>query len=188
MKKLLIIAVIGLLVLGGVFAGILNVNLGVAAMYNKGYNDFIEEQKVSVNDFSFGAAADIKLTFADIGATVLYSKVGDDSVLNGTVTADLALDIFLVRLSAGIGYEYVWNINQNIYSFGGVDDFADFKDAELLAHAGVDVLLDGIHIGVFASVPTGLTFNNFSEKIKGMDFDRIWERANYGLSVKLRLI
>lgn len=188
MKKILIVTIVGLLVLSSIFATGLNLNLGAAAMYNKGFKDFVEEQKVTIGDFSFGAAADIKLVILDVRATALYSKVGDDSILNGIITADIALDLAIVRIAAGIGYDYVWNINQKIFVFGGVDNFTDFRDAELLGHAAVDIMLGDIHVGLFGSIPTGLTFNNFIEKIQNMDFDKIWERANYGLSLKFALI
>ena len=188
MKKILAITIIGLLVLSSIFAGAFNFNLGAAAMYNRGFKDLVEEKKITINDFSFGAATDIKIAIIDVGATALYSKVNNETILNGIITADLALDIAIVRIAAGIGYDYVWDINQKIFVFGGVDNFADFKDAELLAHADFEIMLDTIHIGLFGSLPTGLTFNNFMEKIKEINFDKFWERMNYGLSVKFALI
>ena len=188
MKKILTITIIGLLVLSSIFAGAFNFNLGVAATYNKGFKDLVEERKVTIGDFSFGATADAKLIILDVGATALYSKAGEDSILNGIITADLALDLAVVRIAAGIGYDYVWNINQKIFVFGGVAELKDFRDAKLLLHAAVDVMIDSIHIGLFGSLPTELTFNNFAEKIKEMNFDKFWERMNYGLSLKVALI
>lgn len=187
MKKIFSILIMVAVVSAVAFAGIFEINLGAVGMYNKPYTELQNYKEIKTNDFSFGAGADVRLALIDVDATALYSKVDEQHILNGVASLNLSLTVGPVRVAVGAGYDYVYNLTTKEYSFGGQTDIQNFLDAYILARAEVEVLISSLHIGVFGTVPTGLTLRTY-EGVKDLDFKSLLETISVGASIKLQLI
>ena len=188
MKKILI-ALLCVLCLAPVFAGTLEVDLGIIGQYNSTLGDTLEESnnfqefKFDINDFNFGATADVKFTIADVNATAFVTKVEDKAILNGLLSGNVVLDIFFVRVGVGLGVNYLYDVDNGFRFVGG-----DFLNANLSVRAEVDVLLGNLRVGLYGYVPTLYTLSNITTfKYDEVDLQNFWKAAVVGLSLKASL-
>lgn len=193
MKKVLTILVLAALIPACLFAGnILGLSVGATGAYQKAAlgdatSGNIDVKEVKWEDFKFGADVDLKLLILDINAKGFVAKNdADQTMLNGIVSANLAVDIFFVRVKAGLGYQYAYNTETQAFTFGngeGVDSFEDVKDAQFDIYAGVDFKLGKIVLGAYATLPTGVSIekNNWNELFPTIEDN--WQKAQFGISV-----
>lgn len=195
MKKGLIILVFAIIVPACVFAGngIFGLSVGATAAYQKagavesmadGSFDF---KDLSIDDFKFGADVDVKVLFLDVNGKAFVAKNDKgDTLLNGIVSANLALDIAIVRLKAGLGYQYTYNTKTQEIIYGStanVRDFEDFKDANFDVYVGVDVMLGDLSIGAYATLPTETSIGkgNWGDLFSTVKDN--WKAAQIGVGV-----
>ncbi len=198
MKKVIIAMLIVLMVPASIFAsrGIFDLTLGanVESSYDvKTVQDAIangEAPEFSMDNLSFGAAAEVKLAFVSVNATAgIAPKL---KTISGTASAGLALDVFFVRLKAGLGYEYQYDYENKVFQFGHGNDvaseFKDFKKASMDATVGVDFLLGGLTVGVHASLPTSVTIEseNWGELVSSIKDN--YDTAKLGVSIGIALL
>jgi hypothetical protein len=196
MKKILTILVLVTVIPACIFAGnIFGLTVGATAAYQKTIDDtknnvesaeqFFKDLKVE--DFKFGADVDVKVLILDFNAKGFVAKNAEEqTTLNGIVSANLAIDIFFVRVKAGLGYQYAYNTETQAFTFGngeGVDSFEDVKDAQFDIYAGVDFKLGKIVLGAYATLPTGVSIekNNWNELFPTIEDN--WQKAQFGISV-----
>ncbi|MBR0521344.1 MAG: hypothetical protein IJJ95_08435, partial [Spirochaetales bacterium] len=147
MKKIIIALLIALIIPACVFAGrgLIDLTLGVTASSSYDIDDVKEGalKEFKFEALRFGADAELKLAFVALDAKGFYDSANKG--LSGLFSANLAVDIFFVRVKAGLGYEYAYNFETKSFYFGNgneyATEFADFKDAAFDINVGVDVLL-----------------------------------------------
>ena len=191
MKKVIIALLIALIIPCCVFAsrGLLDLTVGAVASSDYSVSNPPKE-KLSFDKFSFGADVEMKLAFLAVDGKALYSPT--DKSVKGIVSANLALDIFFVRVKAGLGYEYNYGFETKKMSFGNVNgessQFADFKNACFDLNAGVDFLLDKLTVGAYATLPTDTSIakGNWSDLLPSLKDN--WKNAKLGLVVGISLI
>ncbi len=198
MKKVIVALLIAMIIPASVFAarGMFDLTVGVTAestydvqkvqdAINNG-TDF----EFSMDDLGFGADIEAKVAFLAVDARGVYAPA--QKTISGIVSANLALDIFFVRVKAGLGYEYNYNLESQKLYFGTgtdiTDDFNQFKTAAFDACLGVDVLLGNLTIGAHASLPTGVTVdkNNWGDLVSTIQDN--WQYAKLGVTVGIALI
>jgi hypothetical protein len=88
--------------------------IGGAAFYNSPYlmGQEVDKKDLNVNQFTFGADARLKLSVLQAEALALYANGDGVQSLNIYTDFGLAIDILLLRLSAGIGPNFVFNIDE----------------------------------------------------------------------------
>lgn len=184
MKKVLVVLAC-LLLMGTLFANPFEINLGLVGQCNSTLESALETQefRFDFNDLSFGATAEAKLTIVELNATSLLTKVEGINVLNGVVSANLVLDIFFVRVGAGLGVNYLFDTENGFRLVGG-----DFFNANLSLRAEVDFLIKDLRIGVYANVPTRFTVENLSSfKYDEAELRDFWKSAVVGLALKTNI-
>lgn len=200
MKKGFIILVMAIVIPACVFAGngIIGLTIGATAAYQKaGAVESIESgeflKDLSIDDFKFGADVDVKVLFLDINGKAFVAKNGSgDTLINGIVSANLALDIAIVRLKAGLGYQYTFNTQTKDIVYGsangGVKSFDDFKNANFDIHVGADVMLGDLTIGAYATLPTETSIGkgNWGDLFSTVADN--WKAAQIGVGVGFSLI
>jgi hypothetical protein len=179
MKKLLVLLVLVLIPLMS-FA---DLQLGPTAFYNMLITNpgKIDTSKLSISDFTFGADARLNLGIIQGSAYALLTP-GDTSpthltptVVNLMLDIGICLDILFVRLSAGIGPDFMLN-------------FADYAGKpqvfEMGANAkiGAELMLGGISLGLTYFVDVNLT-----EPSSVVSAFSQWN-GHLGLSVLLKLL
>ncbi len=195
MKKLFITMLVVLIVPACVFAARGMVDLTVSGVAESTYDietvkEAIEgdgEFNFSVDNLGFGVGTELKVAFAALDARAIYSPA--QKTISGTVSANIALDIFFVRVKAGLGCEYNYNFDTKYFGFGNANGVADasngydFKKAALDACVGVDVLLGKLTVGAHASLPTAVTIEK-ENWVKLIDtISDNWQFAKLGVSV-----
>ncbi len=196
MKKVLTILILAALIPACVFAtDFLGLTVGATGAYQKAELGAATEGKVDVKelkmeDFKFGADVDLKVLFVDVNAKGFFAKNTDgDVMINGIVSANLAVDIAFVRIKAGLGYQYSYDTKTEAVAFGrNANSFDEFKKACFDIYTGVDVLLGPIVVGAYATLPTGVSIeeNNWSEIISTISDN--WKSAQIGVSVGFALL
>ena len=194
MKKIIIALLIAMIVPCCIFAarGTFDFTLGVAASSTYSIGGVAETgvKDFSADKLSFGADAELKLAFVAVDGTVMYAP--ELKNLYGTVSASVALDIFFLRVKAGLGYEYHYNFTENQFDFGNasgsVTEFADFKKACFDVKVGVDVLLGNLTLGAFASLPTATSIDNKAWGDLFASIKENWKSAQLGMVVGISLI
>lgn len=200
MKKGLIVLVMAIVIPACVFAGngIIGLTVGATAAYQKaGAVESIESGEIlkdlSIDDFKFGADVDVKVLFLDVNGKAFVAKNGSgDTLINGIVSANLALDIAIVRLKAGLGYQYTFNTQTKDIVYGsangGVKSFDDFKNANFDIHVGADVMLGDLTIGAYATLPTETSIGkgNWGDLFSTVKDN--WKTAQIGVGVGFSLI
>ena len=189
MKKVIIALLIALIIPCCVFAGrgMFDLTLGVAAQTSYDI-DAVKEgelENFTLDGVAFGADVEAKLSILAIDAKGMYDTANKG--LSGIASANLALDIFFVRVKAGIGYEYTYNFETKSLQFGNpnyeVTDFADYKDACFDINVGVDVLLGPITVGAYATLPTETSISNGKwAELFGTAFSN-WSQARLGVTL-----
>ena len=194
MKKVIIALLIALIIPCCVFAGrgLFDFTLGVAAQSDYDVEKVKEEgmKDFSIDQLSFGADVEMKLAFVAIDGKVMYAP--EIKTIGGTLSANLALDIFFVRVKAGLGYQYQYNFETKEMSYGNangaVSAFSDFKDANFDITAGVDFLLGNLTVGAYASLPTAvsITKGNWNELFSTAKEG--WDKAKLGMVIGIALL
>ena len=189
MKKVIIALVIAMIIPCCVFAGrgMFDLTLGVAAQtsYDIEAVSNGELQNFTLDGVAFGADVEAKLSILSIDAKGMYDTANKG--LSGIASANLAIDIFFVRVKTGLGYEYAYNFETKSFYFGNasksVDNFADFKEACFDINVGVDVLLGPITVGAYATLPTETSISNGKwAELFGTAFSN-WNKAKLGVTV-----
>jgi hypothetical protein len=185
MKKTLLVLVVALLLVpAGLFASLFNLSLGATAQYTGVFDasqveEFDWEQLADVANYGFGADVRVKVLFAEVGISALYSQgfvettayTGEAYKLSGIVTGGLSLDLLgLVRIGLGMGprVNAVFNdAGQAFFWSNGTEltegtDFEEFfMNAPMTYRATADIKLGNILVGLNYTVDsTGFTFGN----------------------------
>ncbi|MBO4410089.1 MAG: hypothetical protein J5775_04975 [Spirochaetales bacterium] len=194
MKKVIIVMLIALIIPACIFAGrgLFDLTLGAAASTT--YTPkMIKEgalENFKFGDITWGLDTEIKIAFAAVDAKVMYAP--EAKAIYGNVSANLALDIFFVRVKAGLGYEYTYDIDDKTMWYGNcnnaVTSFDDFKDAAFDINVGVDFLLGDLTIGAYANLPTSTTIANGDWAGVFNNAKEHWEDAQIGLVVGIALL
>lgn len=193
MKKVLTILVLAALIPACLFASnLFGFTVGATAAYQKALleDGTVDVKDIKIEDFKFGADVDLKLLILDINAKGFYAKNASDQVLvNGIVSANLAVDIFFVRVKAGLGYQYAYNTTTKEFSFGrDAKSFEEFQNACFDIYAGLDFKLGKVVIGAYATLPTEVSIgkNNWADIFSTVQNQ--WQSAQFGLSVGFALL
>ena len=193
MKKVIIALLIALIIPCCVFAGrgLFDFTIGVAAQSDYDVQKVKEEgmKDFSIDQLAFGADVEMKLAFAAIDGKVMYAP--ESKSISGIISANLALDIFFLRVKAGLGYEYQYNLETKQFIYGNamdIQDFDNFKDANFDITAGVDILLGNLTVGAYASLPTNvsITKGNWDELLSTAKEG--WDQAKLGMVIGISLI
>lgn len=197
MKKFAIALLITVLLPACIFAasrGIFDFTVGATASTSYSIQNVIDDgiDKFTIDAVRFGADVEAKLAFVSIDGKVFYDQANKG--ISGIVSANIAADIFFVRVKAGIGYEYSYNFDSKQFYFGNplnegyATKFADFKKANFDANVGVDFLLGPVTVGAYATLPTetNIEKNNWGDFFKGLGQN--WKYAKLGLSVGFALL
>lgn len=190
MKKVLTILVLVALIPACLFASnFFGLTVGATAAYQKAVTEGVDVKSLKMEDFKFGADVDLKVLILDVNAKGFVAKsASDETLLNGIVSANLALDILFVRVKAGLGYQYSYNTVTKDFEFGrNASAFDSFKDAYFDIYTGVDVKLGPVVVGAYATLPTGVSIekNNWADIISTIQEN--WDSANIGVSVGFSL-
>ena len=194
MKKVIIALLIALIIPCCVFAGrgMFDLTLGAAAQTSYDIEDVQagELKNFTLDGVAFGADVEAKLAILSIDAKGMYDTANKG--INGIASANLALDIFFVRVKAGLGYEYTYNFETKNFYFGNgngyATEFAGYKDACFDVNVGVDVLLGPITVGAYATLPTETSIANGKwTELFGTSFSN-WNQAKLGVTVGFALL
>jgi hypothetical protein len=95
-------------------AAFAELGIGGAAFFNSPYllGQSVDEDDLNVNQFTFGGDLRLKLSLLQGEALVLYSA-GEVQSLNIYLDAGVAIDVMMLRLSAGAGPNFVYNIGES---------------------------------------------------------------------------
>jgi hypothetical protein len=134
MRKLVLILAVLAVVQVAVFA---EWGIGGAAFYKSPVliGQPIDTTNVNVNQFSFGGDVRFKLSWFQAEGLLLYSA-GDANSLNMYLDGGVALDVAILRISLGIGPNFVANFGQS-----------SILQAGLNAKISADIKLGSISVG-----------------------------------------
>ena len=189
MKKVIIALVIAMIIPCCIFAGrgMFDLTIGAAAQTSYDIEDVQNGglQNFTMDGVAFGADVEAKLSILSIDAKGMYDTASKG--LSGIASANLAIDIFFVRVKTGLAYEYAYNFDTKSMYFGNgngyVTEFADYKDACFDINVGVDVLLGPITVGAYATLPTETSISNGKwAELFGTAFSN-WNQAKLGVTV-----
>ena len=193
MKKIAIALLIAVIVPCCIFAsrGMFDFTVGVAASsdYNVAEAAEMTRDKFSIDKISFGGDVEMKLAFLALDGKVMYQP--EDKTIGGIASANLALDLFFVRIKAGLGYEYQYDFNSGALAFGNVNktvtEVKDFKDACFDLNAGVDFLIGSLTVGAYATLPseTSIAKGNWGDLFQCVKDG--WKNAKLGMTVGIAL-
>ena len=183
MKKIFAV-ILTVLCAMALFANPFEVNLGLVGQYNNTLEDTLEatnnfqELNIDFNQFNFGATADVKLTLFDVNATAFCTKIDEVNILNGTLSGNIILDLFCVRVGVGLGVNYLFDTENGFV--GG-----DFLNANISARAEVELLVKNMRIGLYGVLPTLYTLSNLTTfKYDEVDLQNFWKAASVGVVIK----
>lgn len=193
MKKVAIALLIAVIVPCCIFAsrGMFDFTVGVAASsdYRISEVEVVSRDSFSIDRISFGADVEMKLAFLALDGKVMYQP--EDKTIGGIASANLALDLFFVRIKAGLGYEYQYDFRDGDIYFGNVngacDSFKDFKNACFDLNAGVDFLIGSLTVGAYATLPseTSIAKGNWGDLFQCVKDG--WKNAKLGMTVGIAL-
>ena len=134
MRKIVLIVLILAVVPIAAFA---ELGIGGAAFYKSPYlmGQPLDIANANANQFSFGGDARFKLGWFQAEGLVLYSA-GDTQSLNMYLDGGLALDLAILRLSLGVGPNFILNFGQSAPAQAGLN-----------AKIGADIKLGAISVG-----------------------------------------
>lgn len=199
MKRFLTILVIAILLPVSIFANSLfDVTVGATAAYQKtgalesiASGEFAFED-LSVQDFKTGLDVGVKVLFVEANGKAFFTETIDgDSAFNGIVSANLVFDFTIVRFKVGIGYQYMFNLSTEDIIYGSIvqkTSFEDFKDANVDLYVGVDLMLGGLVVNAYATLPTTATLNNASMDELFAIADGGWKAVQVGIGIGFLLI
>ena len=194
MKKVIIALLIALIIPCCVFAGrgLFDFTVGVAAQSDYDVEKVKEEgmKDFSIDQLSFGADLEMKLAFLSIDGKVMYAP--ELKTIGGIVSANLALDIFFLRVKAGLGYQYQYNFDTKAMSYGNangaVTSFDAFKDACFDINVGLDILLGNLTVGAYATLPTETSISNGNWEGLVGNIKENWSKAKLGMTIGIALL
>jgi hypothetical protein len=194
MKKFIIAMLIALVIPACIFAGRGLFDLTIGAAASTTYTPkMIQEGKLkdfTFGDITWGADVELKLAFVAVDGKVMYAPA--DKAIYGNLSANLALDIFFVRVKAGLGYEYRYDFDDKTMWYGNtnaaVTSFDEFKDAAFDINVGVDFLLGDLTVGAYANLPTSTTIANGDWGGVFTKAKEQWADAQLGLVVGIALL
>lgn len=194
MKKAILTILTIILISSCLFASnVFDITLGATAAYQKarlGEVETVKVEELKWEDFKFGVDASVKLLVLEVNAKSFIAKDTDGkTMLNGIVSANLAIDIIFARAKLGLGYQYTYDTVSKEYLFGrGVNNYADFKNAEFDIYTGVDFRVGNVVFGIYGTLPTGVSIekNNWEDLVSTVSDN--WEDAQVGISLGVDLI
>ena len=198
-KKILVVLAIVLLIPVSIFANSLfSVTVGATAAYQKTgalesmANGEFDFEELSLQDFKTGLDVGVRILFVEANGKAFFTETTDgDSAFNGIVSANLVFDFAIVRFKAGIGYQYLFNLSTEDVVYGSIvqkTDFEDFKDANLDLYVGIDLMLGGLVVNAYVTMPTTATLNNASMDELFAIADGGWKTAQIGVGIGFSLI
>jgi hypothetical protein len=112
MKRALLAALVFVLLPIAAFA---ELGIGAAAFYNSPVllGQDVDEDQLNVDQFTFGADLRLKLSILQGEALALYATGDGVQSLNIYLDAGLVVDILMLRLSAGLGPNFIFNIDES---------------------------------------------------------------------------
>jgi len=142
-KVILILAVLAILPA----AAFADLGVGGAAFFKSPVllGQPIDLENLNVNQFSFGGDVRLKWNWFQAEALVLYSA-GEVSSLNAYLDVGVALDILIVRLSAGAGPNFVFNFIQDSPLQAGLN-----------VKIGADIKVGPVSVGISYIMALGIT-------------------------------
>jgi len=192
MKKFAIILLVAAIVPACIFAadrGFFDFTLGATASTSYSIDDIRtgEIKNFTIDSVRFGADAEFKFAIFSVDGKVFYDH--SNKGISGIVSANIIMDVFFVRIKAGLGYQYAYNFERKEFYFGNALDegyatkFADFKKANFDANVGVDFLLGPVTVGTYATLPTATCIEkgNWGDFFKAIGEN--WKYAKLGVSV-----
>lgn len=193
MKKAILTILTIFLITTSVFASSIGITLGVTSAYQKarlGEVKTVNVEELKWEDFKYGADLSVKLLILELNTKSFIAKDTDsNTLLNGIISANVAIDIAFVRAKAGLGYQYTYDTISKEYLFGrGVNNYADFKNAEFDIYTGADIRFGNIVFGIYGTLPTSVSIekNNWNEIVSTISDN--WEDAQVGISLGVDLI
>lgn len=141
MKKVLPLVALALLLPVGGFA---ETGFGVAGFLQSPalIGQEADTSSVALDDFAFGVNARFKLSFLQIEGLAL-ATVGSAAAIDAHLAGGLAVDLLLLRLSAGLGPSLHYSFDQDLWSSGlNLKANADLKLGRVSVGASYMVALD----------------------------------------------
>ena len=163
-----------------IFAKNFSFGIGATASTGSTISNIVENKTVNVNNFNYGAYANLKILFFSANATLFPKFNGSETVkFVGDLGANLAIDILALRIQAGLSINY-FGSETNFKDWVFQLEADDIKDAPLNIRAEVDLVLDNLNIGVWGLLPTNATLMTFD---KIVDVKDKWKDASVGISL-----
>ena len=194
MKKFIIAMLIALVIPACIFAGrgLFDLTIGAAASttYTPKMIQEGELKNFTFGDITWGADVELKLAFVAVDGKVMYAPA--DKAIYGNLSANLALDIFFLRVKAGLGYQYQYNFDTKAMSYGNangaVTSFDAFKDACFDINVGLDFLLGNLTVGAYATLPTETSISNGNWEGLVGNIKENWSKAKLGMTIGIALL
>lgn len=180
MKKVLIIALILVIVPTVIFAKSFSFGTGATATNGYTINSIINKESIDFSSFKYGAYANLKLTILSVNAT-LFPTFGEITTFFGDISANFALDFYVLRAQVGLAVFYHGYTNfkdQVKFEFEG----GEILDSLLSLRAEVDLILENFNIGLWGILPTQATLKTLDKIIEVKD---VWKDTTLGLSLGL---
>jgi hypothetical protein len=172
-KRLSILLILLLIVSTGLFAGILNLSVGATAQYKISATEVSDAEFMGdIENWAFGPDVRLRLLFAEVGVTGLYSPREDGGhVLSGLMTGGVSFDVLgMLRIGLGLGPRIAASFDKDfghpqifVAGEGLVDStFGEaFMNAPMTYRATVDFKLSKFLIGLNYTIDSdGFTFAN----------------------------
>ena len=182
MKKILVILLVLAIIPAAIFAKGFSVGVGVTAATGATISSVMETQQVDPQVFAYGGYANVKLFLFSVNATMfpIFSEGQQYIPFTGDLSANLAVDISILRVQAGLSVNYFGSTDFDEWKFQFENE--NIMDAPLSLRAEVDVILGDLNVGVWGILPTTLTLGTF-DKIFDLDVKERWQDASLGLSL-----
>lgn len=182
MKKILVILLILAMIPTAIFAKGFSVGFGATASTGTTINGVIENKldNLKFENFSYGGYINIKLFLVSVNGTV-FPKIDSSDLIRfaGDLSVNLAVDISVVRVQAGLSANYFGSA-ENFRNWDFELEADNIKDIPLNVRAEVGLLLGDFNIGIWGLLPTGVTLNTFNDIFEIKDR---WKNASLGIIV-----
>lgn len=178
MKKFLIIALILVMIPAAIFAKGFSIGIGATATTGSTISSVQGGQEIKIEDFRYGAYANVKLALVSVNATVFPAVMKDEpTTFFGDLSANLAVDVAILRIQAGLSVNF-YGMTDFKEKFEAKFENENILDAPLNVRAEVDVLLGDVNLGIWGILPTTATLNTLDRILEVKDR---WEDAAIGV-------